>query len=87
MRNHARGYQVITDPGASWMSRTVECDLTECAHCNRVVYVGPRVDTCYCTCCDKIICESCEAKGGCDPIEEKLRRMEAHSEFLLALGA
>jgi hypothetical protein len=82
----AQGYTIITgpDPGAG------EADSFTCAHCNRVRFVKAfeRAEDlggiCH-LCGDKnrpsFICEHCVGHG-CDPFEEKLKRMEARSHFM-----
>lgn len=77
----AQGYTVVTGPAPG----TGERDTYTCAHCNRVHTIKPMCapadmpNVCH-MCGDKhrpsFICKPCEAKGGCDPFEEKLKRME-----------
>lgn len=81
----AQGYSIITGPGAG----SGESDTFTCAHCNRVRFVKPmeRAEDlggiCH-LCGDKsrpsFICELCIGKG-CDPFEEKLKRMEARQRL------
>lgn len=86
MPRKARGYQVIFDPDPRHgMPSVVECDLTECNHCNKVIFVSPGDDVCWCTCCDARICDTCERKGICDPIEEKIKRWEARGALEQAM--
>lgn len=57
-----------------------EQDTASCAHCNRIYHLGVRQRLedigGLCGGCKKAICAKCHAQGGCDPIEEKLKRME-----------
>ena len=80
MRNPG-GYAVLEN---MW-GRKKECDTFSCAHCNRVVHVKPKCDPAelggHCYICDKMICPSCVATGKCDPLEEKLARMEAVKSY------
>ena len=81
----AQGYSIIVGDGPG----TGEADTYTCAHCNRVRFVKPMAgpdelpDVCH-LCGDKnrpsFICEQCVGKG-CDPFEEKLKRMEARSHY------
>lgn len=74
------GYSVITEPGKA----DVEADTFTCGHCNRIVFVTPMMDAANmggrCTVCDTLICPRCVGKG-CDPLEEKLKRMEAVKSY------
>lgn len=59
-----------------------ETSTFTCAHCGGIVLVPPKADINqlggYCHPCGmKMICPRCVAKGSCDPLEQKLRRMEA----------
>jgi hypothetical protein len=53
-----------------------------CAHCQRVRRVDPYCDPAdlggLCKVCMGVVCEVCVGKG-CDPFEEKLRRIEARA--------
>ena len=57
-----------------------EIDTITCKHCNRVVMVHPKCRPedlgGFCTVCAGHICDRCVGKG-CDPFEEKLKRVEA----------
>lgn len=80
-----QGYSIISGPGPG----AGESDTFTCAHCNCVRFVKPMTpadqmpDICH-LCGDKMrpsfICEGCKGKG-CDPFEEKLKRMEARERF------
>jgi len=80
------GYSIITDPA---MPRAQEADTFTCQHCNHVVFVKPMCDPAEmggrCTCCDGLICKHCVGKG-CDPMEEKLRRLEARRSYEVSYG-
>lgn len=81
-----QGYTIITGPAPG----TGELDSFTCAHCNKVQFVKPmeRAEDmggiCH-LCGDKsrpsFICKWCVGKG-CDPFEEKLKRMEKRSHFM-----
>ena len=81
-----QGYTVITGPAPG----VGEADSFTCAHCNCVRFVKPMCppneapDVCH-LCGDKsrpsFICERCVGKG-CDPFEEKLKRMESKARFV-----
>ena len=75
-----QGYARIDEPDKA----VREADTCTCFHCGRVWHVRPRCDPAdlggYCTVCAKIVCWACTGKG-CDPLEEKLRRMEARKSY------
>lgn len=81
-----QGYSIVTGPGTG----AGEMDTFTCAHCNSVRFVKPMCpanempSVCH-LCGDKhrpsFICEQCEGKG-CDPFEEKLKRMERKTHFV-----
>lgn len=84
MRN-AGGYLLVSGPeGAK------EADTFTCGHCNGVVVVKPMCDPAdaggACRICDSHICKSCAARGVCDPLEEKLKRIEASAEARRSYG-
>lgn len=58
-----------------------EADSFTCFHCNKIVIVKPKCDPYdlggMCRLCEKMICQICVKIGKCDPLEEKLIRMEA----------
>lgn len=82
----AQGYLITTGPAPG----AGELDTFTCAHCNRVRAVKPMCpasempDVCH-LCGDKkspsFICEFCIGKG-CDPFEEKLKRIESKNYFM-----
>jgi hypothetical protein len=84
MRNPG-GYSIIIEPGKP----DLEQETFTCKHCNRVVFVEPFMDAAdfggRCTLCDGLICPDCVGKG-CDPFEEKLKRMEAQHEARKSYG-
>lgn len=55
-----------------------------CAHCNAVRRVKPFCDPAdlggLCKVCMGVICEQCVSRG-CDPLEEKLKRVEHDQNF------
>lgn len=67
-----------------------ECDTFTCSHCNTIVFVKPKCDPAdmggLCKTCMGLICPRCANKGGCDPHEEKLKRIEARYQFLKDAG-
>ena len=70
------GYAVAFEPYGGMH----EADTYTCGHCNRVTHVKPRQRPedigGRCSCCNCLMCLECTAKQTCDPLEEKLRRME-----------
>jgi hypothetical protein len=66
-----RGYGIITNREG----RTREFDMVCCGHCDRAIIIGFGIAVHRCTCCDRLICSRCVGRG-CDPIEQKLSRME-----------
>ena len=58
-----------------------ELEAFSCHHCNRIVHVMPKCDPTdlggHCKVCDRLICQQCYGKGGCDTLEAKLERAEA----------
>lgn len=79
-------YTIVSGPAPG----AGEFDGYTCAHCNRPRRVkamcppGEMPDVCH-LCGDKsrpsFICELCRGKG-CDPFEEKLKRMEAKQHYV-----
>jgi len=69
------GYATIVDP----VLGTKEQDTFTCVHCNNIVHVAPYLDPAsvggLCRVCGGLICSSCVGKG-CDPIEERTKRIE-----------
>lgn len=61
-----------------------------CAHCSTVVRVPDRADADklggWCMVCDKAICPACVKTGKCDPMEEKIKRLEARIEARRSYG-
>lgn len=86
-----QGYSIISGPGAG----AGEADTFTCAHCNVLRRVKPLApagdmpDVCH-LCGDpkrpSFICEQCRGKG-CDPFEEKLKRMEVRDRFRCEVAA
>lgn len=70
--------------------RVQEADTFSCAHCNRIVVVKPMSPPedmgGRCGCCDKLICANCVERGVCDPLEEKLKRIEASHDARRSYG-
>jgi len=57
-----------------------EGETFTCYHCNCLVMIKPKERPedigGFCTICTKLVCSQCVGKG-CDPFEEKRRRIEA----------
>jgi hypothetical protein len=75
-----QGYACITDP-----DRGVDESATfTCGHCNRIVRVKAKADPFelggLCRVCNRLICSTCVGKG-CDPLEEKIERVENDQDF------
>lgn len=70
-------------------SHTFETDYFRCDHCSRQVRVKPKEDPAniggMCKRCMKLICCHCVGKG-CDPFEEKLKRIEDTGRFRRSLN-
>lgn len=93
-------YFIKTDPDPQ-RSRgerpTVEREGFVCRHCGKAVWVPPMCDPaevggrCY-TCTDNrdplsgLICPACVKRGGCEPFEEALRRVEARELLFTDIG-
>ncbi len=84
------GYTFLTfDDG-----RMVEGESFSCRHCNRVVFVRPRERPedvgGLCKCCMGLTCPACTDKMArgtpCVPLEERLKREEAHYEARRSYG-
>jgi hypothetical protein len=77
-----QGYGITTEPG----KKDIEEDSFTCSHGNEVVFVKPGQDPSemggFCRMCMRHICAVCAAKGGCDPFERKLERMESRDRML-----
>jgi hypothetical protein len=73
-----------TDTGFEAKNR----DTFTCHHCGTVVLVKPKCDPAdlggLCKTCMKLICHKCAAKGGCDPWEKQMERMEARERLYAA---
>jgi hypothetical protein len=58
-----------------------ECDTYTCRHCQRLVdvpaFAKPEDVGGLCSRCWAPVCPSCVNRGGCDPIDEKIKREEA----------
>lgn len=76
-RFRSKGYSVYIDE----LGQTHETDTFTCRHCQKLVSVPamakPEDVGGLCYRCYAPICPSCVEKGGCDPIDEKIRREEA----------
>lgn len=66
------------------------CSSFTCQHCNRVIPVPFGSDPSdiggLCKSCMGLICPQCVGRGGCDPIEAKIDRMENLRRFLQDVG-
>ena len=75
------GYATLTGP----LGAIRESSTFTCAHCNSVRHVqarqSPESIGGLCYVCNELICEQCVGKG-CDPLEEKLKRIEARYHAL-----
>lgn len=80
-----QGYGVTTDPVAG----ITEEDTYTCGHCNAVVFVKAKCAAleapCPCRMCMRFCCPGCLARGGCDPFEKKMERLEARDRMLRAV--
>ena len=85
MRN-AGGYLSGTGP----TGLVCEMDTFTCKHCCSVKQVAvrqrPEDIGGLCKCCMGLICGPCVDKGTCDPLEEKLKRMEARQDAFRSYG-
>lgn len=74
-----KGYASITTPDG----RVREADTFTCGHCQRIVHVkagaSPYEMGGACSICGTLVCPKCVGQG-CDPFEEKLKRMEARMD-------
>ena len=74
------GYLVGTDP----LLGMTESSTFTCRHCCRVVFVKPLQHPDefgdWCRKCMAMVCAQCSGKD-CDPIEQKLERMEAEARY------
>ena len=67
----------------------IELDTFTCGHCNGIHPVKPKEKPedigglCYA--CWKLVCPRCVGRG-CDPLEEKLRRVEDRARTLRSYG-
>ena len=92
-------YFIVDDPDpqkSKGEQRITESDGFVCAHCGQAVFVPPMCDPAamggrWSICggndgLQGLICPRCEAKGTCDPFEEKLRRVEAREMLFTDIG-
>jgi len=79
------GYATLYDPGFKG-GHPREADTFTCGHCNKIVHVkvkGSLEDLGgRCSVCDALICPNCVKSGRCDPMEEKLKRLEVRKSYL-----
>lgn len=93
----AEGVISITLPSGA----TIERKTATCAHCDKIVFVQPGTDgtsplsplaeqefdpPAVCHICWALVCADCHRKGTCTPLEERLRKIEAKSNFYRAAG-
>ena len=75
------GYATLTSPEGFRR----EADTFTCGHCNTVVHIRPKTALedlgGRCAVCDTLICGKCVKTGRCDPVEEKLKRVEKTNDF------
>ena len=76
-----QGYACIAEPNTTG----IELDTFSCGHCNRVRHVKPKQDPTevggLCKTCMRLICPACVNRGHCDPLEEKIERLERTLDF------
>jgi hypothetical protein len=79
------GYTVLVDGNG----KTHEGDAFTCKHCQYITLVAARQRPedlgGFCSICASLICSKCVGRG-CDPFEEKRRRMEAKHDALRSYG-
>jgi len=72
-----QGYAFLVDGDTG---KVDTADTFQCFHCQRITLVKPKERPedlgGFCTVCTRLICSGCVG-GGCDPFEEKRKRMEA----------
>ena len=85
-RFRSKGYSLLLDENG----KPTEHDTFTCRHCQRLVKVAPFQKPedvgglCYC--CYAPICPACTDRGGCDPIDEKIKRQQAAYEARRSYG-
>jgi hypothetical protein len=86
----SKGYHPSGHGTESGPDGTHHEDFYVCCHCQRGTVVSPREDPAnlggLCKVCMRMICTRCVSKGGCDPWEEQMERMEARQRFLRSAG-
>jgi len=84
-REWQTGEGTIVGPFSSQREATFTC-----AHCSALVRLPARADPDklggWCQVCDKPICPKCVTTGKCDPMEEKIKRLEARIEARRSYG-
>jgi hypothetical protein len=81
MMRSPQGFACITEPG----KQDIKLDTFRCGHCQRVVHVPLRATPedmgggCYV--CRRNICKHCVKRDRCDPLEEKIERVERSLDF------
>src|SRR3990167_8836766 len=80
MLGSGRGYATVSAPG-----KTHEADTLSCAHCQGAVFLhalpghvghkAPKPPG-YCPHCHATVCNACAMAGGCEPFEEKIKKIE-----------
>jgi len=81
MMRRPQGHACITEPDKA----TIELDTFSCGHCNRIRHVQPKQRGedvgGLCKTCMRLICPACVTRGLCDPLEEKIERIERTLDF------
>lgn len=86
MQHH--GYMLVITPSLWGGDDLEEYDIVICAHghCGgRIIRIRPGIPVHRCTCCDKLICDTCVGKG-CMPLEKKLLEWESRAALSKAMG-
>jgi hypothetical protein len=85
MQGRQRGFVEISGPGGTETYETFTC-----GHCGGIVKVPPRATPeqlgGICKQCMSMTCVACTEKGGCDPLEAKLKRQEDRARFFKQVG-
>jgi hypothetical protein len=76
-----RRFGYLVEQGPQGVVR--ECDTATCGHCQFVMQLPPAPEgrvivriAAPCGMCRRFVCDQCKAKGGCEPWEKRMERME-----------